>query len=1228
MLIEGKMIRAHRLKSTHRERRRRVALACATAVVYLMFGVAVDANRADASAASWRITSESLPTNLPPAQREVQQVAVYAEGGTFTLSFEGESTAPIAYNASSKAVQEALDSLSSVSEGGEGKVLVSGGPGGPSSGTPYRVTFAGSLAFVNVPQMSVDTSGLTGGSQTAFVTTPVQGGEGEGVLHVVAVNTGDAATTGIITMTDNVPETVTAASVKGFSVVEEAEKRPSLNCVLKTLTCTYAGTVLPGQSLVMEIHVDIPPKAPAEVTTEATVSGGGAAEASFSLASPITTLTAPFGIAPGSYFSALSSTEAGLHPNITTSFAVTTELNPLHEPVAVGQLHNVNVALPPGLIADPNPADIPRCSQADFYAGHCPSDTLVGTSAVLVSLGVEGTVNTATVPVYNLVPAAGRVVDFGFNATQTVWVHIFAHLRSGGDYGATATVEDISEAANTLASTTTLWGVPAEMNGPGSGELLIPESKTRIKFGAPNGAIAAVPFTTAPTSCGVPLSTSIEADSWQQIGTMRSAESLLPALSGCEALSFAPEFTLQPSTGAAAADSPTGVTANLKVPQPSSEGPESQAEATVKDTEVTLPADLQVNPSAAGGLVGCGTAEIGFRELEAGTGRPLFEEESEGQRLGIERQKECPEASAIGRVKVSTPLLPAPLEGTVYQAAQGDNPFKSLLALYIVAQDKEAGVRVRLAGEVKVAANGQLTATFDQTPQLPFEDFKLEFFGGARAALATTGCGVYKTSSSMAPWSGTPAVNLSSEFPIGSGPGGSPCSSLGSFSPSATGGTTNNAAGQFSPFVFRLGRNDTEQTLSTVSVKMPPGLAGTITKVQECPEAQANAGDCPAASQIGHVQVAVGVGPEPLVLPEAGRPEDPVYFTGPYKGSPFGIALVAHAEAGPFNLGTVVVRGKIDVDPHTAQVSIESEPAPTRLQGIPIDLRSALVTIDRPAFIFNPTNCSPMSLTGSIGSSEGATSHFESRFEAADCASLPFKPGFAVGTKAAHTRRYGAYLHITLTSGSGQANIKSVYVELPKILPSRQETLKQACAAKQFEINPAACPQAARVGYAIVHTPVLPVPLSGPAILVSHGGAAFPDLDIVLQGDGVTSIQSGNTNITKGITSSDFKSVPDVPISNFELTLPTGRYSVLAATANLCTTTVTRNVRKQVNGRLVHYKRRVKVKRTLTMPTTITGQNGAVVKQATRIVVAGCAKGKGGATKRRQKKGTAHKSSR
>jgi hypothetical protein len=391
-------------------------------------------------------------------------------------------------------------------------------------------------------------------------------------------------------------------------------------------------------------------------------------------------------------------------------------------------------------------------------------------------------------------------------------------------------------------------------------------------------------------------------------------------------------------------------------------------------------------------------------------------------------------------------------------------------------------------------------------------------------------------------------------------------------------------------------------------VKLPQGLVGKLAGVSECSGAQIahaehNTGtaekanpSCPAGSQLGMVLTGVGPGPDPFFA--SGK----AYLTGPYKGAPYGIAVIVPALAGPFDLGTVVVRAAINIDPHTAQVTVSSDPFPQIIDGIPLRLRRVDVTVNRPGFTLNPTSCDPTQITGVLDSITGARHAVSSRFQVGDCASLAFRPGFKVFTKARHTKRFGAFLRVKVSSGPGQANIRSVFVKLPKALPSRTATLKGACSEKQFEIDPAGCPAASRVGTAIARTPILSTPLTGPAIFVSHGGAAFPDLDIVLQGSGITVELEGNTNIHHNVTSSSFKSVPDVPVSSFELTLPTGPHSALSANGNLCFKTAKRGK---------HWvRRRVK----LVMPTTITGQNGALIHRNTRIAVQGCA---GGARGRR-----------
>jgi hypothetical protein len=375
-------------------------------------------------------------------------------------------------------------------------------------------------------------------------------------------------------------------------------------------------------------------------------------------------------------------------------------------------------------------------------------------------------------------------------------------------------------------------------------------------------------------------------------------------------------------------------------------------------------------------------------------------------------------------------------------------------------------------------------------------------------------------------------------------------------------------------------RADGEQQLGGVSLKMPVGLLGRLAGIPLCGEPQAAQGTCDAASQIGTVSTDAGAGANPFSV-TGGK----VFTTGPYKGAPYGLSIVVPAVAGPFDLGTVVVRASISVDRHTAQLTISSDPLPTILDGIPLDLRTVHVSVDRPGFIFNPTNCNPMSLTGTLTGGAGGSEPVSNGFQVTNCGALGFKPKFTVSTQGHTSRPNGAGLDAKILYPSGaQANIAKVKVSLPKQLPSRLTTLQKACPALTFDADPAQCPVASRVGSATASTPVLPVGLAGPVYFVSNGGEAFPNLVVVLQGYGITVDLVGDTFISKaGITSTTFNTVPDVPIDSFELKLPEGPYSALAANGNLC-------------------------KARLAMPTKFIAQDGAEINQSTRIAATGCPK--------------------
>ncbi len=516
----------------------------------------------------------------------------------------------------------------------------------------------------------------------------------------------------------------------------------------------------------------------------------------------------------------------------------------------------------------------------------------------------------------------------------------------------------------------------------------------------------------------------------------------------------------------------------------------------------------------------------------------------------------------------------------MYLAAQNENPFHTLLAMYAVIDDPTTGVLIKLPGRVDTdPSTGQVTTTFSELPQFPVGDFKLHLFGGARAPLSTPeGCGTYTTDSTLTPWSAPdsgPPASSSDSFQINSG-----C--VSGFAPSFSAGTTNNEAGGFSPLSVTFSRTDQDQNLSGVTVTTPPGLLGILKGVERCPEPQASQGTCGQGSLIGHTTVAAGTGPDPFWV-QGGQ----VFLTGPYRGAPFGLSIVVPAVAGPFNLGNVVVRAAISIDPHTAQITVVSDALPRILQGIPLDIRTVNVSIDRGNFTFNPTSCEPLTVNGSLSSTQGATAAVSSRFQAANCQGLSFKPVFSVSTQAATSKHTGASLIVKGAFPAGEANIHSVAVTLPKQLPARLTTIQQACTEAVFAANPASCPVGSNIGTATARTPILANPVVGPVYLVSHGGAAFPDVVAILQGEGVTVDLTGSIDIKHNITSSTFAAIPDAPIASFQLTLPEGPHSGLAAV-----------VPAKAKGSLCG--------QSLVMPFTITGQNGAVVKENNKIAVTGC----------------------
>jgi len=869
--------------------------------------------------------------------------------------------------------------------------------------------------------------------------------------------------------------------------------------------------------------------------------------------------------------------QAGGHPyDLTFNVQLTSELSPAKNVYAAGDAKTFVARAPAGLVGDPQAvAECPREAfdgvGDDGVAPECPVDSQVGVA--VVSLGNQGEPFPGYIPlpVYNLVPPAGVPAQFGFSEFG-IYGTMDASLRTGSDYGITETVRNTAQ-RSLLGTTLTLWGVPADpAHNPERGNVVTPCRRSE----SCESGLAARPFLSNPDVCGVPMQWQLETDDWLDPEeflpeTLDTTDDLAEPeiVSGCEAQQFAPSLAL--SADRAGAEEPTGLHVDVHVPQ-HYENPVAPAEATVKDVSVTLPEGLTVSPSSADGLEACSEAEIGLHTPEAPS---------------------CPSGSEIGTVEVTTPLLSTPLRGGVYLAEQEHNPFGSLLAIYITAEG--SGTLVKLAGHVQAnPQTGQLSTTVTEAPDLPFEDFKLEFFDGPRAPLMTpAACGTYEATGTLAPWSGTTPVNVvSPPFAVTGCPG--------SFAPQLQAGPELSTAGAFASFTTTLTRQSGEQRLGQFAVTLAPGQLAAIKNVPRCPEPAAATGNCPPESQIGETTVAAGPGPDPYWL------KGHIYLTGPYQGAPFGLSILVPAIAGPFNLGNVVVRARIQINPHTAQPTIETDPLPQYVNntGIPTVQRTVHANITHTGFTLNPTSCGAHTTTATSTSTQGASATSTSTYQTTGCQALAFKPVFKVSTDGQTSKANGASLHVTLAMPPGDANVAKVHVQLPRQLPSRLTTLQLACTEAVFAANPASCPPASLVGHAKATTPLLATPLEGPAYLVSHGGAEFPELVLILQAENITIQLNGETHIHKGITTSTFNTLPDAPVTSFELTLPEGPHSLLTTEnpgqTNLChpTTTTTTHNHHKTQTHTTH--------QTLQLPTTLTSQNNSVTTQNTTITPQNC----------------------
>ncbi len=1009
---------------------------------------------------------------------------------------------------------------------------------------------------------------------------------------LAATNVGAASPSGTpVVMRATLPSGFTATKVRGFdfdpgAVVNE----PSCTIAALEVTCETPEPIGPGYLLQMQVTFTVAPGTPEEdLQALVSVEGGGSQPVSKSVPAHVQADPLGFGFvsgleAPLTAPDGSPATLAGAHPyQQTIDFGFPLKITHSENGVALaansGHPHEVVVQLPRGLIA--NPAATPvLCTEAELTAEKCPDASQVGVLNVRTIVGEPDVPASFPSNVYNMVPPPGHAAELGFNVAAGIFVHILGGVRTDSDYGVEATVSDIlSLGSNPIFNLhTQLWGDPSSPVH----DHIRGECDAAPRPGCPVADDDAA-FLTMPSDCsGEPLLTQVFADSWENRGVFERAayesadlQGNPVSVSGCNELQFEPTISVAPTTNLT--DSPTGLDVDLH--QPTNEQPEGTAPAILRDAHVTLPAGMSVNPSQADGLDACTIQQIGLSTAIGAT--PVHFSKDPAT---------CPPASKLGTIDVSSPLLaeyedggtklatdpetgaaiPRPLHGSVYLAKPFANPFGSLLAIYLAVEDERSGIVAKLAGRVEPdPVTGQLTTTFAENPELPLSDIHLHLFPGARGSLINPPtCGANTTTTDLVPWGSpeTPDANPSSDFQTTVSPqGGGACPTSADAlpdAPSFTAGTVAPVAGAYSPFVLKLSREDGSQRLTGLDTTLPPGLTGKLAGVAECSDAaiaqaasrskpeegilERSNPSCPASSEVGIVNVGAGAGPTPFYT------QGHAYLAGPYKGAPISLAIITPAIAGPFDLGTVVVRTALYVDPFTAQIHAVSDPFPQILDGIPLDIRSVALQMNRPDFTLNPTSCNPMAITGSATSALGSLAPFSAPFQVGGCSSLKFKPSLTLKLKGGTKRSDFPSLtaKVTYPSQGAYANIASAQVNLPHSEFLEQGHIRTECTRPQLASH--TCPPGAIYGYARAVTPLLDQPLEGPVYLGVGFGHKLPDLVADLNGQ-IEVLLHGKTDTGKndGLRNT-FQVVPDAPVKSFTLTLFGGKRGLIVNSENLC----------------------------------------------------------------------------
>jgi len=971
------------------------------------------------------------------------------------------------------------------------------------------------------------------------------------VMYVNVLNVGDTPFSGNVTIRYTFP-----AALAVSDPTNDGSPGPTCTPSGQVDECVVDMTGVPlGRMGIYQTFSFVDPGATGTLTGEVEVSGGGASN---TVTVPLSFNTDPIGPFDIKSFDVgltddptQPAAQAGSAPaDITTGVellsAATSNFDlPIPDFTIMSppeSFRDVIVHVPPGFVGYPTATPI-RCTAAQLseesplaQVPSCPLDSQIGLALIN---------GKDSVPVYNLVPPHGAPAEFGFYY-QGLIVNLRAKLRPS-DNGIDIVTSKAPSSVPIPKFEVTLWGVPSDNRYAG-----VRAFCTEGLYGA-NGTScpsSAEPtsFLRMPTSCGDPLLWSIDMNTYQHPETFHHRETTTPAVTGCDRNPFDPSLALVPSTLAPHASS--GVDSTLVMPQDTMNG---LPPADIRRVSVTLPDGMTINPSSADGLQACGDADLKLRQEGAAT---------------------CPDGSKIGTVSVRTPLLDHPIGGSVFLRTQNSDDPQSgeMYRLAIEMRSDDDGIAIRLPGSIRAdPSTGQLTTVFDDLPQLPIESMDLHFKTGQRAPLATpTQCGTYTTAVDFLSWGGA-SLPGSSSFTV------SGCKAP-QFAPSMRAGVESPVAGGSSPLHVAINRSDDDQWFRSVTINTPKGLLARVKDAAQCSDAAANANACPDSSLIGHATVGAGVGSNPFYV-TTGR----VYLTGPYKGGPYGLAVAVHALAGPFDLGTVVVRQSIHIDPITAQLSVVSDPFPTILKGVPLRIRSVRVAVDKPHFMVNPTNCSKQQVTGSATSVDGATAALSSRFQVGSCKSLKFAPRLSLYVGSKHHTGVGIStpFKAVLTQSPGQSNPRSVKVVLPQTLAALLNVVNHACTLAEYHANRCA---GSRAGSAVAVTPLLKKPLRGGAYFVRHPGRPLPDLMVALRGE-ISIDLVGRVTIPGGTRlATNFDAIPDAPVSKFTLSIVSGSHGPLGVSHNLCTK---RGKRSAANVQM-------------------RGQNGAVINSSVRLHIRGC----------------------